>query len=70
MPRYALRHRVCGKPVFYYDEVPVSGDLLLAEKATLPDGTRPVAGEVVGCPFCGRPISMSELDPDYLYEEP
>lgn len=57
-------HKVCGRTAFYYD-----GELkgrIASHKATLCDGSKPVAGEPILCGSCGKVILLAgrELRPD------
>ncbi len=56
-----IRHTTCGGIAFYYDGPTVGA--VRSELATMPDGTKPSAGESMRCGACGKVIfsPMREL---------
>ncbi len=57
----AAVHKPCGEIVLLMDYVPKAAEQLRAAGARLPDGTPLIAGQIIACPRCERPIVMSEL---------
>lgn len=52
----------CGRVAFFYDEVGAPMDAIEAQRVTLPDGSRPQAGDDMQCGSCGAPIGIDALD--------
>lgn len=55
--------RSCRKPLWFTSHAYAPGSRMTVADAVLPDGTRPTAGTVVKCVFCG---SMPEAQPEQV----
>ena len=51
----------CGGVAFYYDHIPVPGELLQASHATLKSGERPQQGTPFVCGNCMREIIRKDV---------
>lgn len=52
----------CGRVAFFYDEDGAPPNSIQAERVSLPDGTKPTAGDTMICGSCGAPISLDAID--------
>lgn len=52
----SLIHNKCGSIAFHYSELPKSGGIIEAKKATNLDGTKPQKGKPILCGSCGEYI--------------
>ena len=51
--KYWYKCPKCEKVLFEMDRMPEAGDIVRAEEAYLPDGSRPVNGTPIVCQHCG-----------------
>lgn len=61
--KYAIFCVKCKKEIFYTDELLKDGDELKAEYLELPNGTKPITGDVIECTDgCSQPALSMKLN--------
>lgn len=66
--RVPIYHKSKKHIAFYYDSIPIYGDIVQASKAQSLDGTTFISGDPIRCGTCGELIMRSwDMTPDLSY---
>ena len=63
---YEFIHSECEKPAFYYDHMPVKGEIISHENAILLNGKKPNKFEQIICGSCSKQITWRQLTSNNL----